>query len=314
MKLRACPSSSELDGSRFDLYCRFLRTESSLRCISKSSSLFLGAERLRDRELEDSEFELGERVLLRILGLGDDDLLCGLTERLRILGDLLRGLADLFLGLGDLLRGLADRLRGLGDRLRTVGECLRGLGERFLEEPLRLLSSSFFGDLPLDLLLFLSLECPLSPLSLSLSLRSFFGEISGFSCLTVASCLGEEGSCLGDFVAADFSLAETSPLVSFFSSLFLLDSSFLSHLEDSFLDSFLSSFERGERDLSLRDPRDDLSLLRLLLSLRSFSLSLSRSRSLSLSFSFSLSLSLLASCIFCSLSSSSIFFFSSSFF
>lgn len=101
--------------------------------------------------LEDSEFELGERVLLRILGLGDDDLLCGLTERLRILGDLLRGLADLFLGLGDLLRGLADRLRGLGDRLRTMGECLRGLGERFLEEPLRLLSSSFFGDLPLDL-------------------------------------------------------------------------------------------------------------------------------------------------------------------
>lgn len=104
--------------------------------------------------LEDSEFELGERVLLRILGLGDDDLLCGLTERLRILGDLLRGLADLFLGLGDLLRGLADRLRGLGDRLRTVGECLRGLGERFLEEPLRLLSSSFFGDLPLDLMKF----------------------------------------------------------------------------------------------------------------------------------------------------------------
>ena len=36
-------------------------------------------------------------------------------------------------------------------------------------------------------------------------------------------------------------------------------------LDDSFLESFLSSLERGERERSRRELRDDLSRLRLLL-------------------------------------------------
>lgn len=85
-----------------------------------------------------------------------------------------------------------------------------------------------------DLLLFLSLEWPLSPRSL----RSFLTGDSGFSCFTgpvvaaaaaAASALGEL-SCFGDLPAEDFSLEDASPLASFFSSLGLLPSSFLSHL------------------------------------------------------------------------------------
>lgn len=239
----------------------------------------------------------------RFLGL--PDLLGGVAERLRITGERLRGLGVGLRSTGERLRGLGDRLRGLGDRLRWDGECLRGLKERFRDEPLRLRSSSFLGDLPLGdlserLPLFRSLECPLSPRSL----RSFFGRGStfSFSCFATgpdvagavtASCLGEL-SCFGDFPAEDFSLEDASPLASFFSSLGL-SPSFLSHLDDSFFDSFLSSLERGERERSRRELREDLSRLRLLLSLRSLSLSLSRSLSLSFSFSFSLSRSRRAS-------------------
>lgn len=247
---------------------------------------------------------------LRGLGLGEGDrflglpdLLGGVAERLRGTGERLRGLGVGLRSTGERLRGLGDRLRGLGDRLRWDGECLRGLEERFREEPLRLRSSSFLGDLPRGdlserLPLFRSLECPLSPRSL----RSFFGGGSTFSCFVTgavaagavtASCLGEP-SRFGDFPAEDFSLEDASPLASFFSSLGL-SPSFLSHLEDSFFESFLSSLERGERDRSRRELRDDLSRLRLLLSLRSLSLSLSRSLSLSFSFSFSLSRSRRAS-------------------
>lgn len=238
----------------------------------------------------------------RFLGL--PDLLGGVTERLRGAGERLRGLGEGLRSTGDRLRGLGDRLRGLGVLLRWLGECFRGLEDRFRGELLRLRSSSFLGDLPLGdlserLLLFLSLECPLSPRSL----RSFFGGGSTFSCFTTgaagagavtASCLGEL-SRFGDLPTEDFSLEDASPLASFFSSLGFPESSFLSHLDDSFLESFLSSLERGERDRSRRELREDLSLLRLLLSLRSLSRSLSRSRSRSFSFSFSLSRSRRAS-------------------
>lgn len=42
----------------------------------------------------------------------------------------------------------------------------------------------------------------------------------------------------------------------------------MTDLDDSFLGSFLSSLERGERERSRRELREDLSLLRLLLRVR----------------------------------------------